>query len=153
MQPGRQDQVERTIVVKATREQVYAALTDPAQLTKWWAAGIEGGLRPGDKPLLDFGEYGKCRFAIVAATPHSYFAYRWAQGVASPEQSLADPLSLPTTLVEFRIEEVPGGTRVTVRESGLASLPPENYDRATPDGVSEGWGILVGLLEKYLGRG
>ena len=147
-----QDAVEREIVVRTPRERVYAALTEPDQLAAWWArGGIEGTLRPGETPILDFGEYGKCAVRVVAAEPHRYVALRWAQGAATPEAALADPLPLPNTLVEFHLEAVPGGTRVRVVESGLASLPAEAYRRVI-DGIPEGWGIILGALERHLAR-
>lgn len=144
----KQDKIEREITVSAPIERVYAAITQPEQFIKWWPRAIEGKLLAGERPVLDFGEFGKCVFLIVAMQPHSYFAFRWAQGAASEKEALADPLTQPNTLVEFRLEKISSGTRVRVIESGLASLPDENYERA--GSAAEGWRILMGLLEKYL---
>jgi uncharacterized protein YndB with AHSA1/START domain len=148
-----QDAVEREIVVRAPKERVYAALTEPDQLTAWWPrGGIEGTLRPGETPILDFGEYGKCAVHVVAAEPHRYFAFRWVQGATTPEMVVAAPLSQPNTLVEFHFEGVSGGTRVRVVESGLAALPAEAYERVIK-GIPEGWGIILGALERHLAKG
>jgi uncharacterized protein YndB with AHSA1/START domain len=149
MTTQKQDKVEREIVVRAPMERVYAALTQPEQFTKWWPRAIEGKFATGEHPVLDFGDFGKCSFFIVAMQPHHYFAYRWAQGAATPEDSIADPRTQPNSLVEFMLEKVDGGTRVRVIESGLASLPDEHYNRSI-GGIAEGWRILTGLLEKYL---
>ncbi|HYF48456.1 MAG TPA: SRPBCC domain-containing protein [Planctomycetota bacterium] len=147
-----QDEVRREVVIRASKERVYAALTQVELFTKWWPKAIEGTLEPGQKPLLDFGEAGKCRFFIVAAEPHHYFAYRWAQGAVSPEETTADPLTLPNTLVEFRLEEVKGGTRVTVTESGLSKLPEKTRKQLESmgglAGVTHGWREILKLLER-----
>jgi uncharacterized protein YndB with AHSA1/START domain len=142
-----QDKVEREVIIRAPKERIYAALTQPELFIKWWPKAIKGRIAVGETPVLDFGECGMCAFHIVAAEPHTYFAYRWAQG-ALPEEGELDPLTLPNTLVEFRLEDMKDGTRVRVTESGLASLPPERYDRSVPN-IDEGWRQIIALLEKY----
>jgi len=146
-----QDTIEREIVVRAPKERVYAGITDPAQIVQWFPDGIEGKLEPGERPILDFGKYGKSAIYVVAAEPYDYFAYRWVPGsVPVPQGFLGDVLAQPNTLVEFRLEEVPGGTRVSLVESGFASLPAEVYQQSLKDNT-EGWQFMLDRLQKYLG--
>lgn len=144
-----QDTIEKELVVRAPIEQVYKAIADPGQIVKWFPDGIEGSLAPGEKPVLDFGEYGKSVIHVVAAEPHHYFAYRWVPGGNAPEIAMADPLSLPNTLVEFRLEGVPDGTKVQMVESGFASLPAEAYEKAVSMNT-QGWDYMLGRLAIYV---
>jgi uncharacterized protein YndB with AHSA1/START domain len=150
MNTAMQDIIEREIVVRATKERVYSAITDPAQIVMWFPDGIEGKLEKGERPIFDFGEYGKNQIYVVAADPHDYFAYRWVSGSRlGPEGFVGDPLTEPHTLVEFRLSETPEGTIVKLKESGFASLPAEIYELSFTDNTS-GWAYMFDRLEKYL---
>lgn len=145
-----QDTIEKVIVVRASKERVYAALTTPEQLVKWFPIGVEGKLETGDRPVFDFGEYGKFKLYVVAANPYDYFAYRCVPGsVYCPQGFLGDVLAEPNTLVEFTLETVGEGTKVHVKESGIASLPAEIIEQ-TLQGNTGGWDFMIGRLEEYL---
>ena len=145
-----QDSIEKEIVVRASKERVYAALTTPDQLVKWFPVGAEGKFDTGERPVLDFGEYGKFKIYVVAANPHDYFAYRCVPGsVYCPQGFEGDVLAEPNTLVEFTLEEVEGGTKVHVKESGIASLPAEVIEQ-TLKGNNDGWDFMLERLVGYL---
>lgn len=145
-----QDSIEKEIVVRATKERVYAALTTPEQFVKWFSIGVEGTFDTGKRPTIDMGEYGKFRIYVVAANPHDYFAYRSVPGsVYCPQGFDGDVLAEPNTLVEFTLTEVEGGTKVHLRESGIASLPAEVIEK-TLEGNSAGWDFMLGRLLGYL---
>ena len=145
-----QDSIEKEIIVRASQERVYAALTTPEQFAKWFSIGVEGKFEAGERPIIDFGEYGKFKIYVVAANPHDYFAYRFVDGsMYSPHGFYGDVLAEPNTLVEFTLETVEGGTKVHLKESGIASLPPEVIEQ-TLTGNSEGWDFMLGRLLGYL---
>ena len=57
----------------------------------------------------------------------------------------------PTTLIVFALEDVPGGTMLTVTESGFDRVPIER--RATAFKANEGgWTAQMSLIEKYLAQ-
>jgi uncharacterized protein YndB with AHSA1/START domain len=147
-----QDSIEKEIVVRASKERVYAALTTPEQFVKWFAIGVEGTFGAGERPILDFGEFGKFKIYVVAANPYDYFAYRCVPGsIYCPQGFLGDALAEPNTLVEFTLETVAGGTKVHLRESGIASLPAEVIEE-TLKGNDDGWTFMIGRLEEYLNQ-
>ena len=85
---------------------------------------------------------------VVDAVPHRLFSFRWHDyDFGSP---LA-PAEQPTSLVEFRLEPIPGGTRLTITESGFDQLPAERRAKAFADN-SEGWRIQTTLIGKYLAQ-
>ncbi len=139
-----QDTIQREITIKATKERVYAAIADPKQIVSWFPDAIEGTLDVGERPILDFGEYGKNQIYIEAAQPHEYFAYRWIPGA---NHFMGDVLNQANTLVEFRLAESDGVTKVTLLESGFASLPPEVAEECLKQNTG-GWEYMLGRLEK-----
>ena len=140
-----QDTIERKIVIKASKQRVFEAITDAKQLVSWFPDDIEGGLEAGESPLFGFGEHGKSQLYIVAKDPHDYFAFRWVPGGSDFR---GDVQTVPNTLVEFRIEEAAGNTTVTMIESGFSGLPKEKGEESFGQN-SEGWTFMLGRLEKH----
>jgi uncharacterized protein YndB with AHSA1/START domain len=136
------------MVLRAPRERVFQAIADPKQIVKWFPDRIEGKLDKGERPVFDFGDYGKVAIYVVASDPHDYFAYRWVPSVGASE---ADPLKQANTLVEFHLEDAPEGTRLKLTESGFASLPKGVLEKSFKDN-NEGWDAMLPRLEKYLGE-
>jgi uncharacterized protein YndB with AHSA1/START domain len=143
-----QDTINREITVKAPKEKVYQAIADPKQIITWFPDEIEGSLEVGERPILNFGQHGKNQIYIEAANPFDYFAYRWVPGSTG---FMGDVLSVPNTLVEFNIEESAEGTKVSVKESGFTSLPTEVAEASFKQN-SDGWGFMVGRLEKAVNQ-
>ena len=95
-----QDTINNEIVIGAPRERVYAAITDPDQLAQWFPDAVEGEIKPGARPVFDFGEYGRHSAYVVATDPHSYVAYRWipgsiSQGAPGPAGLVGSPVVSP----------------------------------------------------------
>ena len=81
---------------------------------------------------------------VEGSEPGKYFSWRWVPGCEQPESDV-------TTLVEFRLEATPTGTRLTVTESGVDKLSREYRAKAFADN-SEGWRIQMESLEKHLAQ-
>lgn len=148
-----QDTIQKEVHIKASREAVYAALTDPVQLAGWFPDAVEGEIKPGERPVFDFGQYGRHSAYVVATDPYHYVAYRWIPGsVYVPQGFIGDVLHEPNTLCEFHLEEVDGGTRVRLVESGFASLPEQYYAKSIEDNTS-GWNIMMVRLKEFAETG
>jgi hypothetical protein len=78
--------------------------------------------------------------------PERLFSWRWHPAAV---EAGVDYSKEPTTLVEFRLEDAPGGTLLTVVESGFDQLPPERRLGAFR-GNSEGWEIQMGNIERHV---
>ncbi|MDQ1496284.1 MAG: hypothetical protein QOG69_2767, partial [Actinomycetota bacterium] len=87
---------------------------------------------------------------VVKVDPPHYLAYRWAS--AYPDV-LADETN--STLVEFRLSAEGAITRLTVSESGFASLaiPAGREDFASHASHSRGWTEVLHNLAKYVEQG
>lgn len=144
-----QDTIEREMILKAPIERVFNGLADAKSMCSWFMNGIEGDYRAGQNVVFIFkGSTQTFRVSahIVAMDPNHYFAYRWVPGSDSIEGDLTEAA---TTLVEFFLEEVDGGTKLRMVESGFASLPAEYYEQAFSDN-SGGWDEELPKLKAYI---
>lgn len=141
-----QDEIVRKITVGASKERVYAAITNPTQLSSWFSDSVDGSLGIGERPVLNFGKHGKSQIYVEDTKPNEYFAFRWVPGSGGFE---GDVLKVPNTLVEFSIEEAGEGTTITVRESGFASLPLDVAEERIQQN-SGGWDYMMAQLVKVV---
>jgi uncharacterized protein YndB with AHSA1/START domain len=115
------DTIERTIVINAPVERVWSVLTESTFLGQWFGSGeaVKIDLRPGGLLVFDHGVHGVIPARIATVEPPRVLSWRWSQGAAGEE-----PDDTNATLVEFTLTEddLPGGTRLTVVESGFARL-------------------------------
>lgn len=143
------DKIERTIELKAPPERVWRALTTEKEFSEWFGVEfLEGGLKPGGRNKLRSTHAGyehiEFYLQVERMEPGKCFSWRWIPG-SEQQQNEA------RTLVEFRLEATPTGTRLTVTESGFDQLSREYRAKAFADN-SEGWRIQLESLEKYLAR-
>lgn len=144
-----QDTIVREITVKSPQEKVYETITDPQKITAWFPDKVDGTFEVGQYSNFYFTEHNhKAQVYIVDKKPFTYFAYRWIPGGIAVKE---DVLDIPNTLVEFFIDEVAEGTKVTVKESGFAALPAAMAEESFKQN-SGGWEYMIGRLETLLNK-
>ncbi|MBX3097759.1 MAG: SRPBCC domain-containing protein [Fimbriimonadaceae bacterium] len=143
------DFIERSLEIVAPIERVFDAIANPSQVQQWFCQAVEGDFSAGGKPILDFGDHGRFRVAIVASEPPFYWAMRGPAVAISDLTEDADPLSANGTLVEYRLESTDRGTRVTVRESGFQSLPAD-IAKTQYEGNCHGWDYQMPRLRGFV---
>ena len=147
-----QDSIERRITIRAPKERVYSAITDPKQIVSWFPDAINGTLEVGDAPTIGFGKDTLYRIHVVAANPHDYFAYRWVPGNADGTDGFTgDVLAVPNTLVEFRLADDPKGTALTLTESGFSNLPGAVAEKKLEENTG-GWDDMLDRLGKLFSK-
>jgi uncharacterized protein YndB with AHSA1/START domain len=135
------DEVRRELEIHAPRERVWAALTEPEQLLRWFPTKrAEIDLRPGGNAVLGWDE-DVAEAVVDVVEPPGRFVFRWR-----PEG-----LGRPFTTVSFTLEELSGGASTHVRlvESGFASLP-DQIETQSQEGNDEGWAHELRELKEYL---
>ena len=145
------DLIERELVLRSPRPEVWAALTTPKGLADWWCDRAEIDLRPGGAIAFDFGaEHGTYEATVVAVEPEELFAMIWRPFHGEPDADAAGDL---TTRVEFRLEDHPDGTLLKLRETGFAALPGTLAQRTLSDNTT-GWDIdVLPRLRRYVETG
>jgi uncharacterized protein YndB with AHSA1/START domain len=144
-----QDTIERSIVLPVQRARVWEALTRPEQISQWFEGVWEFELKPGAPIRFDFGpEYGEHRGRVEVVEPMDRVVYLWTH--ESKGWDPAVPIDdVPTTLIEFSLQDDGEGTKLTVVESGFAALPEEIRQRALVDNT-QGWEEQLGNIARYL---
>ncbi|HLU55731.1 MAG TPA: SRPBCC domain-containing protein [Pseudonocardia sp.] len=136
------DRIERTVELTHPPQKVWAAITTAEGLGTWFGHKATVDLRPGGAARLSWGDGNTADLRIERVDEPRLFAFTWhVHGL--PE---GDPRR---TYVEFTLEPVGAGTRLTVVESGFAQLPDEAH-RAAFDGNTDGWRRELGELVDYL---
>jgi uncharacterized protein YndB with AHSA1/START domain len=144
---GLELKIER--VIRAPRERVFRAWTDPKQAVEWWgprsypATFLEMDVRPGGKWI------GKLRsvadgsilshrgeFREIVEPSLISFTFQWDE---EGERGMK-------TLVTLTFEDMGGHTRFTLQQTPFVTA-------AERDGHVEGWNSALDRLEKSVGAG
>ena len=165
------DKIEKQLTLRAPVSRVWRAIADAQEFGSWFGFELDGGFEPGKTIRGTFtGSFDEA--AIVESQkrmgirpskvklpgdnfvfgtvdriePERYFSFRW---IPSGIDAEADPEHDPTTLVEFRLEPVAEGTRLTIVESGFDRVPAHRRERAFR--MNEGgWAAQAENLRKYV---
>ncbi|GAA1604199.1 SRPBCC family protein [Kribbella sancticallisti] len=136
------DRIERTLELAHPPEKVWAALTTAEGLGTWFGHQATVDLRPGGSAQMTWNSGDKADLTIERIEEPAVFGFTWhINGL--PEDDLR------RTYVEFTLEPVTAGTRLTVVESGFAQLPDDAHSKAF-GGNTEGWTSELGELVEYL---
>jgi uncharacterized protein YndB with AHSA1/START domain len=85
---------------------------------------------------------------IEEMVPDRRFSWHWHPGACEPGEDVSGE---PMTLVVFDLTDAPGGTLLTVVESGFDRIPSARRAKAFRDN-EEGWAGQMAAIEAYLGR-
>ena len=131
--------------IRATPAKVWAAITQPALMMRWWGpdAGptlrVEADVRPGGRfsvvfRLLNGQEHNPTGF-YREVIPEKKLVFTWdLPGAAEPE-----------SLVTFQLKPIDGGTQLTLIHAHL----PDEEARASHE---QGWSGLLDKLPIFLGE-
>jgi uncharacterized protein YndB with AHSA1/START domain len=165
------DRIEKRVTLRAPQSRVWKAISDAREFGKWFGFSLDGAFAAGETIKGTFqGQLDEAQ--IIAAQksmgvkpskirlpgpgftfctvekiePEHTFSFRWIPYGIDAE---ADPDHEPTTLVEFRLETVAEGTRLTITESGFDKVPAHRRERAFK--MNEGgWAAQSENLRRYL---
>ena len=138
--------IEQSITVKAPRSRVWKAITTPAELSTWFRCTLgTKDFRVGEtvNGVSTYPGHEGTPFTleIVEKMPEHRFSWRWHPG----HSDVGDP---PTT-VTFVLEEVSGGTRVKVTETGFDQISLERRAKAF-EGNTQGWKLQMQNIHDYV---
>jgi uncharacterized protein YndB with AHSA1/START domain len=146
------DRIERQILLKAPRSRVWRAVSDAKEFGDWFGVNFTGqrfvaGKSVQGKITHPGYEHLVMEVRIERVVPETLLSFRWHPAAVD---SSVDYSREPTTLVVFELEETPGGTMLTVAESGFDGIP--HARRATALRMnSSGWEQQMKNIEKHIG--
>jgi uncharacterized protein YndB with AHSA1/START domain len=128
--------VERETLIEASPDEVWEALTDDDRLEEWLAPEVELDPHEGGEIAVRDGD--EERHGIVETfEENERFAFTWSR----PGEG--------ESFVEFTIEALPGGSRVTVVETPTGSAATNTAAGSTAMATG-GWGPALARLRRLM---
>lgn len=120
--------------IPAATASVWAALTDPSLVARWWATG---DVRPivGHEFTLDMGPFGQQRCEVLEVQPESRFVFKFG----------VDKLG---TTVSWALDAVDGGTLLSFEHAGFDLDSP--LGQTAFQGMRAGWPSILARLEAVI---
>jgi uncharacterized protein YndB with AHSA1/START domain len=140
---GFPDRIERTLEIAHPPVDVWAAITTAEGLGAWFGneeATID--LRPGGSASMRWTGGHSVTMRVERVEEPTAFGFTW------PMDGLPDD-DPRRTYVEFTLEPVGAGTRLTVVETGFAQLSDDAYLKEY-EAHTQGWTSELGELVDYL---
>lgn len=109
--------VRRTISIAAPADKVWAAISEPEHLSRWFpqTATFET-VAEGSHGSFTFEGYGTFPVQVEELDAPNVIAYRWGSPTDDPTKPI-DPSR--STVFRFTLDAVDGGTQLTVVETGF----------------------------------
>ncbi|MGH7553725.1 MAG: SRPBCC family protein [Longimicrobiales bacterium] len=143
-----EDRLEIEIRIQATPAKVFAALTDPAQVTRWW--GDPEAYQTTDAEV-DLRVGGRYKFSGRNTDGSAFWVGGEYREVDAPRRLVYtwepnwDPaMQGDPTVVEITLEPKEGGTTLRVVHRGF-----ERYAEQV-GGYHEGWERVLGWLRRHV---
>ena len=139
--------IEREVLIEAPVEVVWRTLTEPDQMSQWFADRVDLVVEPGSHGCMGFGDQGGA-VVVEVVDPPTRFSFRWNDNVNG------EPAAGNSMLVEFTLTaEGDERTRLRVVESGHESLDwPDGEKQRYADEHRGGWGEILDRLAALLGK-
>ncbi|MFK0003415.1 SRPBCC domain-containing protein [Paenarthrobacter sp. NPDC090522] len=124
--------LERTFV--HSPEAVWAALTTPELLAKWWAPG---DIAPvvGHRFTMDMDRWGPQQCEVTAVEPGTSITFVFAEGVLD-------------TTITWSLEATESGTILHFEHAGFNLDSP--MGRTAIEGMGNGWPSLIARIDQVL---
>jgi uncharacterized protein YndB with AHSA1/START domain len=145
------DRIEKSIELEAPVSRVWRALTDYREFGEWFRVELEGPFVPGQvsrgRITYPGFEHVTMQVTVQNMEHERLFSYTWHPYAIDPKVDYSHELP---TLVEFKLEEIPSGTRLTVTESGFDKIPASRRAEAFRKNES-GWAAQLQNIERHVG--
>ena len=127
--------IERDVVIEAPPDVVWKTITEPDQITRWFADRVELDLKPGSHGYLGFGKDVGTAILVEVVDEPTRFAFRWNRTQDD------DPTLDNSVLVEFTLaSQGPERTQLRVVETGVESLAwPDDEKHSYVEDHRGGW--------------
>ena len=146
------DSIERSIDIKAPRARVWRALADANEFGSWFGVKLtDQAFAPGARVRgnITHPGYEHIVFEVKVdrVEPEQLLSFHWHPFAIDPQ---VDYSHETPTLVTFTLQEIEGGTRLTVVESGFDQVPAERRLEAFRMN-SQGWDAQVANIARHVG--
>ncbi len=157
------DHIEKHVILNASLDRVWSALTDSRQFGVWFGMKLDGPFVAGQPikghivPTQVDDEVARMQdpytgfpvsLDIDRIEPKTLFSLRWHPYAIDKTVDYSDE---PMTLITFTLKEVDDGVALTVTETGFEHIPAHRRIEALKanDG---GWAKQMELIAAYVAR-
>jgi len=139
--------VRRSITIAAPVDAVWAAITEPELVSRWFGRLELAGSGAGAAGTISWDDHGSIPIRVESMDPPRSVSYRW-NGDDALETYPAELDAEHSTVFTFTLTAIGDGTRLEVVETGFGSTtdPAGNLESHAGGWVSE-LDELVELLE------
>jgi uncharacterized protein YndB with AHSA1/START domain len=147
------DRIERKILLKAPRSQVWRALANAEAFGQWFGVALEGkrfvaGERTQGQITYPGYQHLTWDVLVERVEPERVFSFRWHPYAVEPQ---VDYSQESETRVQFELEDMDGGTLLKVVESGFDGIPEARRLKAFRMD-SRGWDEQMANIEEFLNK-
>ena len=145
------DRIEKRVVLRAPRARVWRAISDRTEFGRWFGVRFAPGtFSPGETVSGNITypgyEHLMMDIDVVEIVPEKKLSYRWHPYAVDPK---TDYSAEPKTLVTFTLDDAPGGTQLTIVESGFDRVPLHRRDEAFRMN-DQGWTEQTVNIERHV---
>ncbi|MEM9495783.1 MAG: SRPBCC family protein [Pseudomonadota bacterium] len=146
------DRIEKTVDLAAPVSRVWRALTDHEEFGAWFRVRLDGPFEVGATTTGAITYPGHEHVKWVSVTERMeherLFVFSWPPSAVDPDTEYDEDVKV---WVEFRLEPIETGTRLTITEWGFAQFP-ETKRLDILRANTEGWNIQAGNIAAYVER-
>ncbi|HET6149149.1 MAG TPA: SRPBCC family protein [Polyangia bacterium] len=144
------DRIEKKILLRAPRARVWQSISNAREFGQWFGVNLEGTFRPKavlrGKVTNPGYEHLTMEITVEEMQPEGKISWRWHPGAVDPAKDYSRE---PTTLVTFQLDDAPGGTLLTMVESGFDALPADRRAEAYRENDG-GWTEQLQNIERHI---
>lgn len=145
------DRIVKSVELRAPVARVWRALTDHREFGEWFRVKLDRPFQVGEVARGQVThpgyEHVVWQAKVQRIEPERLFSFTWHPYGVDPD---VDYSKEAPTVVEFRLEAIPSGTRLTITESGFDAVP--GHRRAEAFRMNdEGWAQQVTNIARHVG--
>ena len=150
MNQANQDRIEKVVDLAAPLSRVWRALTDHEEFGQWFRVRLDGPFVVGATTTgnITYPGYEHMKWeSVTEEMDHErLFAFSWHPSAVDADTTYDDDAKVT---VEFRLQPIANGTRLTITESGFLQFPePKRLEVLRSN--KEGWDIQAGNVAAHV---
>ena len=133
--------INKKLVLKASQEEVWSALTTHSELEKWWNKGVKLEPFVGGEFYEPWGDGQLATGKVLKLSPLKSIEFTWREKYW---------MAFENTQCLFIIENLSDKTVLHVEHSGWEVFKDEEKRIKLLKGFEQGWNALLPKLKKYI---
>ncbi len=147
-----QDKIEKIVDLAAPVARVWGAITDHKEFGEWFRVRLDSPFKVGETTTgnITFPGYEHVKWiSVTEQMDHErLFAFSWPPSAVDPDTNYAPGAKVR---VEFKLEPIETGPRLTITETGFQQFPEAKRLEVLRSNI-EGWNIQAKNVAAHVER-